>query len=100
MIVSDSLAVDKRTQVGTQPIELHTLMHQGVPHVFASSDYPTIISYTGNQLLFTPVNTDAVRFSCYLLFRVIQSMFDCNFHQIKRVTALDSVQYKNRYDCI
>lgn len=54
----------KRVQLGTQPIQLCPFLHGGKPHVFATSDRPTVIHASNHKFLFSNVNLPEVGYMC------------------------------------
>lgn len=58
------LTKGKRVNIGTQPIQLRPFTHEGKPHVFATSDRPTVIHASNHKLLFSNVNLPEVSHMC------------------------------------
>eukprot|EP00051_Salpingoeca_urceolata_P028390 m.486586 g.486586 ORF g.486586 m.486586 type:complete len:1102 (+) comp24511_c0_seq1:335-3640(+) len=63
---SGTLSGNKRVQLGTQPIDLQTFVHDGTVHVFAASDRPAVIYSSNRKLLFSNVNVPEVARMCPL----------------------------------
>ena len=54
------LSEKKRISLGTKPITLKSFRSNGVSHVFAASDRPTVIYSSNKKLLYSNLNEDEV----------------------------------------
>ncbi len=61
------LSEKKRISLGTKPITLKSFRSNGVSHVFAASDRPTVIYSSNKKLLYSNLNEDEVHHAslCY-----------------------------------
>ncbi|CAG8721486.1 14448_t:CDS:10, partial [Funneliformis caledonium] len=58
------LSEKKQLSLGTQPIMLTSFTSNGMNHVFAASDRPTVIYSSNKKLLYSNVNTKDVTYMC------------------------------------
>lgn len=56
------LSERKKLSLGSKPITLKTFQSNGVDHVFAASDRPTVIYSSNKKLLYSNVNENEVTF--------------------------------------
>ena len=61
--MAGELSDRKKLSLGSKPISLKTFTSNGVSHVFAASDRPTVIYSSNKKLLYSNVNEDEVRTS-------------------------------------
>ncbi|CAG8674264.1 11574_t:CDS:10, partial [Dentiscutata erythropus] len=58
------LSERKQLSLGTQPVMLTSFTSNGLSHVFAASDRPTVIYSSNKKLLYSNVNTKDVTYMC------------------------------------
>lgn len=59
--MAGELSDRKKLSLGSKPISLKTFHSNGVSHVFAASDRPTVVYSSNKKLLYSNVNEDEVR---------------------------------------
>ncbi len=60
--LAGELSERKKLSLGSKPITLKTFQSNGVDHVFAASDRPTVIYSSNKKLLYSNVNENEVSF--------------------------------------
>ncbi len=67
-LIAGELSERKKLSLGSKPITLKTFQSNGIDHVFAASDRPTVIYSSNKKLLYSNVNENEVNYIvAYLL---------------------------------
>lgn len=63
-VLAGELSEKKKLSLGSKPMTLKTFHSNGIAHVFAASDRPTVIYSSNKKLLYSNVNENEVCAAC------------------------------------